>query len=698
MAYCDQLKNMDNYYMYADLVNTGRMNILTSDICRDNFIQYFEGIMNIFRDGIETEEVQNMFLTLIFDDKQKLEINIIDFFFNLTMWRQIIDIGQSIEPCMLFFPENFTQNDLKKYIDNVFLLKYRDERNILEENNYDPETANIILNRSIDNSMYGLSYIDEFSFYLMNTVNLKDDIELWKQNPRFKELLHSDFSNIPIEQVKDAGMELAYEAIDIIKNSNHCLSDSFKAKQGINIKQYKEFEINEGTKPDGQGSVFPIIINHSFVNGGVSDLNSFFVESASGRLAQIIAKCNVGTSGAFARILGLNNRDSFLHHDPKYVCDSRNFEVIIIKDKHYLETFEGRYYRTHPFGMESCISLSDTHLIGKKLYIRSPMKCASAARGEGVCYRCYGKLAYTNASINIGQYASENLSAKLTQKQLSAKHLLESSVIALEWSDNFDKYFEVSYNTIKLKEDFDYTGYSIIINPSDIRLVSEDDDYVYNEYINVITLRCPDGTIENIYTKNNDALYISNDLNTTIRKMANKVVEGNHLSISLDNIDAVETVLFVIQLTNNEFSATLDRISNIINLDAVTTSYDSHMLLQEFIEAVKDGGLGVTAVHLEVILMNQLRDIDNILETPDWSVENQECSVLTLNQALTNNPSVTVSMTYQLTNVYYNPLTYRKSKPSFMDLLFMEKPQEYFHNKGLYRKDKVTPSKPKPIQ
>ena len=45
-------------------------------------------------------------------------------------------------------------------------------------------------------------------------------------------------------------------------------------------------------------------------------------------------------------------------------------------------------------------------------------------------------------------------------------------------------------------------------------------------------------------------------------------------------------------------------------------------------------------------------------------------------------------MSYQkLSKVLYNPLSFRKDKPSFLDLLFMETPQEYMVNKNIIDKE-----------
>ena len=86
------------------------------------------------------------------------------------------------------------------------------------------------------------------------------------------------------------------------------------------------------------------------------------------------------------------------------------------------------------------------------------MTCASAAKGHGICYKCYGDLAYINNDINVGQIAAEGLSSIYTQILLSAKHLLESLVVKMEWSEGFYDYFQITFNSIALREDKSYKG------------------------------------------------------------------------------------------------------------------------------------------------------------------------------------------------------------------------------------------------
>lgn len=675
------LPNIANYFMYKELAETGRQAIYTKDINVTNWKTHLDAIINIMKDGIEKDFVQHMFINVVFADDLDCDLSLFDYYFNLSMWNCIIQAGGIIESKHLWFPENITQKTIKQYIDTKFIDAYRRANfggiSIYELNRH--------LNNMIDGSLSTYSYIDIFSFYLANTINIEDTLDLMNKYPRFNELMHADLSQVPVEDVKKVGMEYTNEVIKFIENSDHCLADSFRAEEGVNPKQFKEFQVNIGSKPDGRGGIFPTIINRSFLNGGVCDIPSTFIESAGGRTAQIIAKCNVGTSGHFARLLGLNNRDTILHSDMNYVCNSTNFQEITISSERILKWFHGRYYRLDPKGMEYLLDArKDKHLVGKKLYFRSPMTCASAARGDGICYRCYGTLAYTNCNINIGQLAAELLSSALTQRLLSAKHLLESAVQKLSWCDDFYNFFEADFNIIHLIDDYDYTGYKLLIDPDNVYMESEEDNFDYNEYITQFQIVDPSGNVSTISTADYDSIYISNSLNDIIRK-AGEPVEGN---IELDMKLLEGQDVFLVYITNNELSKTLEMIKSIINKKAITESFDRHQILQKFVETVIEGGLNTIAVHLEVILSNQLRSIDDILEKPDWTVKDNDYVLMTLNDALTYNPSITTTMSYQkLAKTLYNPLSFRKNKPSFLDLLFMEKPQEFMVNKKLINND-----------
>lgn len=687
--------HIENYGPYADLITKESIVIPTSDINIDSWDMHFNSIMNIMKDGIELEHLHELFVTVLFDNGETVELTLTDYFFNLIMWYVIIETKESIKPKHIFFEEAITKSAIKKYIDTHFI----------EENR--KKFSNIELNNIIDNALHKFTEIDQFSLFLANTINLEDTIDLMNKSKEFNDIIHADLSGVSMEDVKNVGMDYTNKAIKYMKNSreligrDHCLADSWRSGEGINPRQYKEFSINIGSKPDGKGGVFPAIVNTSFITGGLNDTMSNFIESSTGRTAQILAKMNVGTSGQFARLLGLNNMSTFLHDDPDYICDTKAFEEIEVKNEKILHSLNNRYYRLHPDGMEYIIKEKKCKdLIGKKIYLRSPITCASNARGEGICYRCYGELAYTTRDVNIGRIASEELSSKLTQILLSAKHLLETKVKKFKWVKAFYDIFEIESNVIILQDSV-FKGFKMVIDPENISLENEDDykksdfdddsgdvlDGSYNEYVTEFDVINPNGERLKINTSDFDKLYISNELNTVIRKRGIPV-DGE---ILLDLNDLKEIPIFYIVIHNNELSKTLNKLKDMLNKNSITKSMNKDQLLQAVIEAVIEGNLDVSAIHLEIILSNQVRAVDNQLEKPQWEYKDEPYEILTLNQALTNNPSVIISMSYQrVSKALYNPLTYRKNSPSFMDLFFMEKPQAYLNSTDIKPAKKET--------
>ena len=283
----------ENYWIYEELVKKGSIDIYTKDINKDNIDKHFNSILNIMRDGIELDQVQQLKIHVYFTDNIDVSFTIFDYWFNTIFW-----------------------------------------------------------------TIPALSEMD----------------------------ISSNFDNVSIDDAQSVGMKYAKTQIDYIKNNDHHLRDAFIAGEGINPKQFKEVSSSIGIKPTGTGEVFPHIITNSFLNGGLNDLTSYMVESSVGRYAQILSKINVGTSGAFARLLDINNSDTSLHTDPNYSCDTKNFLKVTIEDDTWLRIYNMRYYRFDPNDKDKIINYkTDKFLIGKTILVRSPVTCASYARGEGIC-------------------------------------------------------------------------------------------------------------------------------------------------------------------------------------------------------------------------------------------------------------------------------------------------------------------------
>lgn len=662
------LVNMNNYGFYKELVETGHQTIYTKDINDSNIDEHYKNIINILNDGIETPEVREFKIHVVFPDDE-LDLYIFQYLFNLMMWPLIVCSGEQIMSYNLFFEEVITKKEIKKYIDNQFIRKNMTKMNLIS------------LNQNIDRCIGKFRDLINFQMYCCNTIDFKDTVDFMNEFPEFNDIIHLDISGVPMEDVKEVGMRYTNQMIKYITrpDRDHNLKYPFISHEGVNAKQFKEVAVSIGTKPNGKGGVFPKPINSSFINGGLQSVEDVLIDSSIGRIAQILTKQNVGQSGAFARRLGLNNEsNSKLHHDPTYSCDSVNFEEVNIKSEDILEIYDMRYYRFKENGMEYLLDAQrDKHLIGQKLLFRSPMTCASAARGNGVCYRCYGNLAYANSNINIGQIASELLSAIYTQTLLSAKHLLESAIIKMNWNSEFYEYFNVEFDQLTLKDELDYKKISIIINENDIIENDSDDDETSGveecNYIYSFILR--DGNTDIIIkTADEDPIYITND-------MVNEMNSGNKIDEENWEIPAekIKNICpFMIDVQNDELSKVMKQVKNLIDNKSSIKEHNRNSILEAFIDANLAGRIHINAVHFEVLLMNQLRAYDDILGKPDWTKRNEKCQFITLEQALTDNPSITVRLqSTKLKRTLIHPSNKVLSAPSIFDLYTVEKPQEF---------------------
>jgi hypothetical protein len=245
------------------------------------------------------------------------------------------------------------------------------------------------------------------------------------------------------------------------------------------------------------------------------------------------------------------------------------------------------------------------------------------------------------------------------------------------------------YNYIVLKDvdDLDVDGHWIVIDPNLIEIDNEEDyddesSAIDNMKEHIPTFKIVDkhGNEKVIEDSDNRDLYISNYLNNIIRKYAE-----NHgddmLWIPMDKLDG-DTPLFYVRLLNNEISRLLTKLMTIINKKDVTESFSIPGILQEFIDTVVESNINIMGIHCEIILSNQIQNAQEMFKPIDWTNPNALYKIVSLNDALVNNPSPTITLMYQyLARNLYTPLTYQKNAPSFIDLFFMKNPQKYLNSK-----------------
>jgi hypothetical protein len=253
----------------------------------------------------------------------------------------------------------------------------------------------------------------------------------------------------------------------------------------------------------------------------------------------------------------------------------------------------------------------------------------------------------------------------------------------MQWVSEFNNIFEINYNTIGLRQDVNFHGWKLVIC-EDIKQLEEIDDMVYNYYIEDFIVEKPNGDEIHIHTTEADNIYFVPDFYSYISSLYDIDEFNNEESgaIVLDmaklrDLDA----LFIMEMRNNELSATMDKIEKLIDNKSVICTHDRNSILREFIVTNIAGGIKLNSVHFEVLLMNQIRsDVDDI-EMPNWAIPNAGYQILALRKSLSNNRSITLRLqSDKISNALMSPQNRYLHKPAMVDLFYMEQPQEYLNN------------------
>ena len=718
-----------DYGVFTPLTNGEPICIHTSDINQETINEYQNDLKDVFLDYIEQARTQNAKVTFVFDNGMRVNLPPAYALINIIVWGFIVKTNQTIQPKHLFFnKKGITNGYIKSYIDKYCIMPVREQ---ISEVNDRMMIHN--LNRTIYDSLRALKFVDKFAWYFNNSINMEDFILMYYNCPGFKQIMdrHNNnyYSQFPPEQMNAEALNDMNKLIEYIVNAkqyigrDHCLSDAFRAKEGVKPKQAREMYVNIGVKPNGEGGVFPYVVNTSYISGGANNVAFHILESLIARIAQNLSKKNTSRSGHFSRIMILNcsaTRKYTIPYsdkiDPGYDCGTRNFLEYYVEDETALKKIADRWYRLNPMGIERRLQnvyrvvKENRDLIGKVIYLRSPIKCLSAANGMGICRRCMGELYNIVPATNIGVYSVTNLTERLTQMMLSAKHLLEAKIDSVTFDtsimspEEIAKYILIDEGTIYINPDIpDMKKWHLIIKDGDIQEEvlaslddgddSDDDDFKIEDtmqYVNVFYLK-KHGSNETITIKT------SNVDNLNLTEWLNEYINIKNLADNNEDIDIPVSVLlednsplFDVGIHNDDMSERLESVIKVIDLKANTDSYTAETFLQALSDRLNNIGLDhIMSIHLEIIIMNQIRSKSDIIEMPDWSIPNQNnYQILTLKKAVMTHPSITIAMQSEnIAKMLYNPLSFRKYKPSPYDLMYMTQPQKYLNNDPVVTSD-----------
>lgn len=380
----------------------------------------------------------------------------------------------------------------------------------------------------------------------------------------------------------------------------------------------------------------------------------------------------------FARKNMLLVSDIRLRDDDK-ICNSVHPIRMEIKTSEHLKRLVGRYYRTAGQHVYKVLDGTEKHLIGKEIFIKSPITCASK---HGICKGCYGDVLYhTNRNgVGVGAFAGAIITNPVSQSVLSAKHLLTTTSEKMEFPDEFYKFFTLSANEIMLNvdnDDIELSDYSLVIIADNIVSINELDEGEINEFVTIFHIKNnKTGEYIEIFEKSNKDLYLTPELIKCmgINKKNKKVYEINLMELP-DDIR-----LFLMEVENNELTRPLYNIMALLDTkdkrrDMGIETVDD--IAQKMLDLLIESKINVMSVHGEVMIHPLIRSIEDILERPNFKRYDaiEDTQILTVSAALEKHPSVLIGLSFQyLGRQLLNPLTFKKKGKSFLDPFFKEQP------------------------
>lgn len=601
----------------------------------------------------------------------------------------------------LLYPMVFI-DDLADVLDETFIPDfYHDMPHIDDFINYklidtlrDFNVKNTIRNYSISNVTYDLKRISK-DFALIMGLNLSAEtfLELYRDYPTIREIMETKFpdgvQSIEVEEELAEKQEQLIAEIKKVRNND--LGIILRAGTGIKHKQLTEFMVCQGMKPDIDGNIIPCVINNSTLIGGLDRVSYIYTDASGTRKSLILNKKVMGKAGYFGKkvlILTLTLQLSTSVYD----CGTKHLIPYKVYNKEVLKKLNNKYYRETKDPSEPLKIVDakkDTHLIGKRIYVRSIATCALP---DGMCHCCVGRTALLNMDIATGfaGFESEEITKELNQNILSSKHLLTTKSERIEFNDVFEKFFQLSSDEIyPYIDDNPYLespeDWAMYINPANIK---RDNDFdADTEYSTCI----PNGTFEMVNLKTNERVLIQpkEEKELYITPDAADLMKRRNGYIRFKDIGE-DFKIFNLFIINNELTKPLYDIMNLTGKKKKPGEEETiESMCQKMVDLCIESGISASVVACEVIVNRLIRALDDdgsiSMERPDFlSNTIPPYTILTVDKALEHNKSpfvgfATANLKRQLLS---DELVDEKWEPGYLAPLF--KTEVEYHANGVY--------------
>lgn len=637
---------------------------------KESFKETFNELYDYMKQGFEKPEVRKHPLKFRFTNNDSEHIKIMEirhFIINMIMWRPFMKFGvvEELNSGHIFDATNPTTDVLYDYINEHII------------DGYVERCGSVAVNKAITDLIYRLGGIYyDFALIMGLTMDMRMFIDLREKYPRFRELLETKPApGMQPKEIEDMIDSRLKEYVDlVIQDKDNYLRPFLVSGVGINKNQLAQLSIMGGLKPDIEGNVNPEPIDSNFIYGGLNSIQNFYIDGQAGCKPVILNKTVMGRSGYFsykAMTLSSNFKLSQTTTD----CHSKRAVKFEVKTKKHLQKIDKRYYVGEDGKLKVVNAKTDKHLIGTTILMRDPTTCCAK---DGICHVCYGDLYYTNKDrhFNAGRFAATQIANPIGQGILSSKHMLKTVSDLIEYNEDFNRFFKLDANKIKVNNDSEenFSHWRIRINKDDVIICDEfqdkDIDFNYTaEKFSLYNIKT-DESIEFI-EKQKREIYLYADFANLMNK--SKLVNDQY-DIPMDKLSDDEHIGAIL-ITNNELTTPLKNIVHLLDKNDHFGCETIDDMVNKIVDLFIESKMKVDAVHGSMIMAGLVRDTKNILLRPDFTKpENAEnYQLLRLSEAIHCCNSLTVSLSFDnISKQLTNPLTYKKYGKSEYDVYYKE--------------------------
>lgn len=586
------------------------------------------------------------------------------------------------------------------YLNYIYSTKIKKEIHITKDDftdliPFNSDKYNKIMNNSMKKFINDVTDINELSFYTSritdfiieieegyskissNTVSLYDIIQLSKRSKEFYNCINTKLDEKKsIKEIEDqikVGKDLVMKTI--INDGKSSLIPYILSNR-MNKDQFTQMFYAVGPRTDIDKTILPKIFPTNYLRG-YDSVSSYYIDSITGRDAQIVKHTNVRESGYLSRKMNLACLNTNISKDVKD-CGTKHFLLYNIKNKDYLNSVDGKYYINDKNKLSIINAENDIFLIGQTIKLRSHICCT--LDNNDVCQTCFGDKYKQMKNTRIGGLPSVKLANVLSKLIMKSKHFTTTKSIDIN-NKLIAKYFDIEQNKFYLKNTLDLKNCFIVINREYVEEIIDGSVIVDDDGVDVmlplefITMRY--NGIDEVIECDGMFLTLTDEL----------LEECSKFILDLDSDDALiplfkierDIPIFNLVIITEEVSRYLKKLKQMIDTNRIKEYSTYHDFVQKFMDLLIESGLTRTKlIHVETITYHLIRDLEKIYLRPDFKKEEVLYQFISLSQSILNSDIYTSIAFQEFKSVMKNIDNYEQKNSGMLNNLFKTRNIEYF--------------------